>query len=116
MRPAKGVHTHYWVARRDEIIGALNLSVVEDGYWLTGLFVDPAERGQGIAGVLIRSSITDANRPVWLFCNPTLAAFYKAYGFYMNPDLPEPLKDRLKRYQQNKSLIALAYRPESGHP
>jgi hypothetical protein len=42
-----------WVARRDEIIGALCLRPVSGGHWLTGLFVDPACREQGIAAIRI---------------------------------------------------------------
>ncbi len=31
-----------WVARQPDIIGALSLSPVADGHWLTALFVAPA--------------------------------------------------------------------------
>jgi len=36
-----------WVARDREIVAGLCLTPVVGGQWLTGVFVDPAYRGQG---------------------------------------------------------------------
>ncbi|GGM23127.1 GNAT family N-acetyltransferase [Pseudomonas asuensis] len=111
MRTAKGDGVHYWVARRQEILGALNLSPVEHGYWLTGLFVAHPERGQGIAGRLLNLAVHHTQSPVWLFCHPELMPLYQASGFQADPALPESLIDKFQRYRQNKPLIALEYVP-----
>ena len=46
-----------WVARQQDIIGGLCLRSMAHGYWLTGLFVAPALRGQGVAGALVKASV-----------------------------------------------------------
>ena len=51
-----------WVARQQDIIGGLCLRSMAHGYWLTGLFVAPALRGQGVAGALVKASVGRANR------------------------------------------------------
>ena len=96
-----------WVARQQEIIGALSLMPVADGYWLTGLFVAPQWRGRTIAGQLIASALKDLNGPVWLFCHPDLVRFYEQSGFALTPDLPSVLADKLTRYQRTKALLAM---------
>ncbi|MCP2069279.1 UNVERIFIED_ORG: GNAT superfamily N-acetyltransferase [Pseudomonas reinekei] len=48
-----------WVARRDGIVAALCLRPVSGGHWLTGLFVDPQCREQGIAAGLIAAAVKD---------------------------------------------------------
>lgn len=96
-----------WVARAPGIIAGLSLSPVGDGYWLTGLFVDPQQRNKGMAGRLIEAALEQANGPTWLFCHPDLVAFYQRLGFHMAGQLPESLASRLLRYQRSKRLVAL---------
>ena len=96
-----------WVARRDGIIGALCLRQVAEGYWLTGLFVDPACRQQGIAGALIAEAVKDVEGPVWLFCHPDLRGFYERHGFTFDPALPYSMAERLSRYARSKPMIAM---------
>jgi GNAT superfamily N-acetyltransferase len=96
-----------WVARAPGIIAGLSLSPVGDGYWLTGLFVDPQQRNKGVAGRLIDAALEQANGPTWLFCHPDLAPFYQRLGFHMAGQLPESLASRLLRYQRSKRLVAL---------
>ncbi|MCQ3002352.1 GNAT family N-acetyltransferase [Pseudomonas syringae] len=96
-----------WVARQHEIIGALSLMPVADGYWLTGLFVAPQWRGRTIAGRLIASALKDLNGPVWLFCHPDLVRFYERSAFALTTDLPPMLADKLARYQKTKALVAM---------
>ena len=55
-----------WVARRDEIVAALCLRPVAGGHWLTGLFVDPACREQGLAAALIAEAVKDLELPLSL--------------------------------------------------
>lgn len=105
MRAAKGARI--WVARHTEIIGALSLTAVADGHWLTGLFVAPQWRGQAVAGRLLERVVTTQTGPVWLFCHPDLLGFYQRAGFVPCVDLPEVLADRLQRYGRTKALIAL---------
>lgn len=111
MRTARGDGVRYWVARRQGILGVLNLSPIEQGFWLTGLFVSNEERGQGIAGRLLEHAVNHAASPVWLFCHPGLVPFYQSSGFQTLASLPESLSDKLRRYQQSKPLIALEYSP-----
>nr|WP_269812357.1 GNAT family N-acetyltransferase [Pseudomonas monteilii] len=96
-----------WVARAPGIIAGLSLSPAGDGYWLTGLFVDPQQRNKGVAGRLIDAALEQANGPTWLFCHPDLAPFYQRLGFHMAGQLPESLASRLLRYQRSKRLVAL---------
>ena len=96
-----------WVARAPGIIAGLSLSPVGDGYWLTGLFVDPQQRNKGMAGRLIEAALEQANGPTWLFCHPDLVPFYPRLGFHMAGQLPESLASRLLRYQRSKRLVAL---------
>ncbi|GLO12761.1 hypothetical protein PPUJ20028_13420 [Pseudomonas putida] len=96
-----------WVARAPGIIAGLSLSRVGDGFWLTGLFVDPLHRSQGVAGQLIEAAHEQAKGPTWLFCHPDLAPFYQRLGFHMAGQLPESLASRLLRYQRSKRLVAL---------
>ncbi|MFF7061279.1 GNAT family N-acetyltransferase [Pseudomonas sp. NPDC008258] len=96
-----------WVARAPGIIAGLSLSPVGDGYWLTGLFVDPQQRSKGVAGRLIDAALEQAKGSVWLFCHPDLAPFYQRLGFHVADQLPEALAGRLLRYQRSKRLVAL---------
>ncbi|MCW3149028.1 GNAT family N-acetyltransferase [Stutzerimonas stutzeri] len=96
-----------WVARRGEIVGGLCLTPVASGHFLTGLLVAPSERNQGIGAQLVECALRDIHQPVWLFCQPRLYGFYARLGFTSATTLPEPLADRLARYQQTKTLIAL---------
>lgn len=96
-----------WVARQTQIIAGLSLTAVAQGYWLTGLFVDPALRGQGIAGQLVEQALKPVVEPVWLFCHPDLQGLYEHMGFSTAPMLPQALTDRLARYTRSKPLIAM---------
>ncbi|NVZ26157.1 GNAT family N-acetyltransferase [Pseudomonas gingeri] len=100
-----------WVARCDGIIAGLSLTAVAEGFWLTGLLVDPRWRGQGIAGQLIARARRDAEGPVWLFCHPDLRDFYTRQGFSLATALPQPLAERLARYSRSKPLVALGIEP-----
>ena len=105
-----------WVARQEEIIAGLCLRPVAHGYWLTGLFVAPALRGQGVAGELVRGAAETCEGPVWLFCDPELQGFYEHLGFSLDVDLPHALHERLVRYQRNKAMIALGTTPSCRAP
>jgi GNAT superfamily N-acetyltransferase len=96
-----------WIARAGEIVAALSLTPVADGYWLTGLFVAPGQRGQGLATDLMAHALADLEGPVWLFCDPQLQRFYQRSGFAPSSSLPLTLGERLMRYSRNKALIAL---------
>jgi GNAT superfamily N-acetyltransferase len=105
----RGSDEHAWVARRQHIVAALKLSPVAQGHWLTGLFTDPAQRAQGVASRLVKSVLEAYPGPVWLFCEPALTDFYLRLGFVRCQSLPEPLGDRLQRYQHSRRLLALVY-------
>ncbi|MFV3291907.1 GNAT family N-acetyltransferase [Pseudomonas sp. NY11955] len=96
-----------WVARAPVIIAGLSLSAVNEGFWLTGLFVDPQRRSQGVAARLVEAALAQVDGPVWLFCHPDLAPFYQRLGFDLAGQLPEALAGRLQRYQRSKRLVAL---------
>ncbi|MBA1200745.1 GNAT family N-acetyltransferase [Pseudomonas capeferrum] len=96
-----------WMARDKEIIAGLNLGPVPGGQWLTGLFVAPSRRGQGVAAHLIEAALNDVGIPTWLFCHPDLEPFYRRNGFRLADRLPAVLAERLSRYQRSKPLIAL---------
>lgn len=97
-----------WVAKQAEIVGALCLTTVADGHWLTGVFVAPSLRGQAIASRLLDQALAPLQGPVWLFCHPDLLSLYQRAGFANTADLPEPLADRFERYCRSKTLIALS--------
>jgi len=97
-----------WVAENaSEIVATLSLRPVAGGEWLTGLFVAPALRRQGVAAALLSHSLALHPEPVWLFCHPELRSFYQRLGFESCQSLPTELAQRLARYQRGKSLIAL---------
>jgi len=100
-----------WVARRDEIVAALCLRPVAGGHWLTGLFVDPACREQGLAAALIAEAVKDLELPVWLFCHPDLRGFYERRGFAFDPQMPYAMVERLSRYARSKPMIAMGLKP-----
>jgi GNAT superfamily N-acetyltransferase len=100
-----------WVARRDEIVAALCLRPVSGGHWLTGLFVDPACREQGVAAELIATAVKDLELPVWLFCHPDLRPFYEHRGFTFDPPMPFAMVERLSRYARSKPMIAMGLEP-----
>ncbi len=102
-----------WVARREEIVAALCLRLVSGGYWLTGLFVDPTCREQGIAAQLIAEAVEDVEAPVWLFCHPDLRGFYERRGFTFDPALPQAMAERLSRYARSKPMIAMELAPRA---
>ncbi|MNM93287.1 Acetyltransferase (GNAT) family protein [compost metagenome] len=106
MRAPNGAQT--WVARRQEILAALNLTPVDHGHWLTGLLVAPTERRQGLASRLIEHALARTAGPVWLFCHPDLLGFYQRQDFEPAAQLPPALAERLARYQRSKALLALA--------
>ncbi|MNM82551.1 Acetyltransferase (GNAT) family protein [compost metagenome] len=95
------------MVRQPEILAALNLSPVGGGHWLTGLLVAPAQRRQGLASRLIEHALAQTPGPVWLFCHPQLVDFYARLDFTPAAELPAPLAERLARYQQHKTLVAL---------
>ena len=100
-----------WVAEDREIVAALCLQQVAHGHWLTSLLVDTRWRGQGVARQLIATALADCTTPVWLFCHPQLSDFYLRQGFAPCPELPQPLAERLARYQRSKSLQAFICAP-----
>lgn len=101
-----------WVARRADIIAALNLTSVAGGHWLTGLFSAPSERGKGMATRLLAATLAEQREPVWLFCDASLLAFYARLGFQSCDSLPASLADRLARYRRHRALHALQWQPQ----
>ncbi|WP_166359863.1 GNAT family N-acetyltransferase [Pseudomonas akapageensis] len=100
-----------WVARHTDILAGLCLRPVSEGFWLTGLLVDPAARGQGLARGLIEHVQEQCASAIWLFCHPDLAQFYERLGFTAAANLPAQLCERLVRYQRNKAMLALEWQP-----
>jgi N-acetylglutamate synthase-like GNAT family acetyltransferase len=100
-----------WVAEDQEIIAALCLHKAAHGHWLTSLLVATTLRGQGVARQLVEAALADCTTPVWLFCHPQLSDFYQRLGFIPCADLPQPLAERLARYQRSKSLLAFSRAP-----
>ena len=100
-----------WVARQEEIVAGLCLRPIAHGHRLTGLFVAPGLRGQGIAGALVSQAVAACDGPVWLFCDPQLQGFYEKLGFSLDVELPHALHERLVRYQRNKAMIAMGLTP-----
>jgi GNAT superfamily N-acetyltransferase len=86
---------------------------VAGGHWLTGLFVDPRCREQGIAATLIAHAIKHLEEPVWLFCHPDLRGFYERRGFTFDPPLPYAMAERLSRYARSKPMIAMGLEPRA---
>ncbi|AZF65685.1 MULTISPECIES: GNAT family N-acetyltransferase [Pseudomonas] len=96
-----------WVARDSEIVAGLCLSPVLGGQWLTGVFVDPAYRGNGLAARLILQAVAEVEGTVWLLCHPDLEGLYRRMGFTQDTVLPQSLSERLVRYKRNKPMIAM---------
>ncbi len=97
-----------WVAEHaGDIVAALSMRAVTGGQWLTGLFVAPALRRQGVAAALLDHVLAEHPEAVWLFCHPDLQGFYQWRGFAPGQPLPAELAERLARYQRSKSLVSL---------
>mgnify|MGYP000220792822 CR=1 FL=1 len=100
----------FWVARTGEVVGGLCLTPMAEGHWLTGLFVAPSMRGRGVGAGLVKAAVAHVQGCVWLFCEPDLVAgFYRRLGFVETEDLPRTLADRLARYRQTRTLVALVF-------
>ncbi|WP_124405090.1 GNAT family N-acetyltransferase [Pseudomonas sp. R3-18-08] len=99
-----------WVARDTQIVAGLCLTPVVGGQWLTGVFVDPAYRGQGLAARLIQQAVAGVDGTVWLLCHPDLETLYQRMGFSQDTVLPQSLSERLVRYKRNKPMIAMGLR------
>ncbi|WP_025126867.1 GNAT family N-acetyltransferase [Pseudomonas sp. PH1b] len=102
-----GAEGQLWVARNPQIIAGMSLTPVAQGHWLTGLFVAPTCRGQGLATQLVAQARNQVEGPVWLFCHPDLKDLYQAMGFFCDPVLPPALVERLARYRRSKPLLAM---------
>ena len=100
-----------WVARDSEIVAGLCLSPVVGGQWLTGVFVAPAYRGQGLAARLILQAVAEVEGSLWLLCHPDLENLYQRMGFSQDTVLPQSLSERLVRYKRNKPMIAMGLEP-----
>ena len=101
-------HSQAWVLMANEQwLAVLNLAPCSAGAFLGGVFVPPTLRGKGFSRELISRVQTQAEQPLWLFCAPELSALYQRCGFLPCQDLPADLQERLTRYQQHKSLIAM---------
>ncbi len=101
-----------WVARNDgEIVAGLCLTTVVGGQWLTGVFVDPMYRGQGLAAQLVLQAATSTGGTLWLLCHPDLEGLYQRMGFTQDSVLPQSLNERLVRYKRNKPMIAMGLEP-----
>ena len=100
-----------WVTEDRQIVAALCLHQVAHGHWLTSLLVDSARREQSVASQLAEAALADCTTPVWLFCHPQLSDFYLRLGFVPCTDLPQPLAERLARYQRSKNLLAFSCSP-----
>ncbi|OOV94883.1 MULTISPECIES: GNAT family N-acetyltransferase [Pseudomonas] len=96
-----------WVVRDGEIVAGLCLSPVVGGQWLTGVFVAPTHRGQGLAARLIGEAVASIEGTVWLLCHPDLERLYQGMGFSQDTVLPQSLSERLVRYKRNKPMIAM---------
>ena len=96
-----------WVAREGEIVAGLCLTPVVGGQWLTGVFVDPAYRGQRLAARVIEAAVANVEGTVWLLCHPDLERLYQSMGFTQDTRLPQSLSERLVRYKRNKPMIAM---------
>ena len=96
-----------WVVRDGEIVAGLCLSPVVGGQWLTGVFVAPTYRGQGLAARLVEEAVAGIEGTVWLLCHPDLERLYQRMGFSQDTVLPQSLSERLVRYKRNKPMIAM---------
>lgn len=97
-----------WIARQQQTeVAALCLTAVQDGHWLTGLFVAPQWRSKGVARRLIDAALEPLDGSVWLFCHPELVGFYQPLGFADAQRLPVALGERFMRYSRSKPLVAL---------
>ena len=102
-----------WVLRdaQREIVAALNLTPMANGQWLTGLYVAPHCRQAGLGSDLLHAVRRKVAGSIWLFCEPQLEPFYERRGWAVTADLPQPLEQRLTRYQQSKRLSAMVNGP-----
>ncbi|MFE8071099.1 GNAT family N-acetyltransferase [Marinobacteraceae bacterium S3BR75-40.1] len=98
-----------WLLKERETVGAVRLKPVENGHWLTGLFIHPEHRGKGLARELLQTVLLHHGGPVWLFCEPGLNALYERVGFAPAASLPAALAQRLEGYRRHQTLVALAY-------
>lgn len=111
-----GKNDKLYVAQIDgqKIVGAFWLDVQPTYCWVRNLFVEPNSRHHGIGTKLIQYVLNEATQiPYFCFNTPSLIPFYQSLGFEsLSPDeLPETLRTRLLRYQENgKHLIAMRFK------
>ena len=104
-----------WVAREranNVIIAVARLAPIKGFQLLTGVYVAPNYRHQGIASQLINKLIVP-NQGCYSFVLTHLADFYINLGFEMvtNQQLPCELAQRFNAYQhQGRDIIAMIYR------
>ena len=104
-----------WVVRDGEIVAGLCLSPVVGGQWLTGVFVAPTHRGQGLAARLIGEAVAGIEGTVWLLCHPDLGTVVSEDRVQPGHGLPQSLSERLVRYKRNKPMIAMGLNAQDKH-
>lgn len=68
---------------RGRFLGCGQLKLHKDGSEeLASLYVEPTDRGRGIAAKLIGALLARARKDIWLTCRTALVPFYNRYGFY----------------------------------
>lgn len=77
---------------------------------LANIGVLPERRNSGIATQLIQALLKEAgNHPVWLATQ--IPDFFKKFGFVIDDNAPQPLKDKISRHCHNTAVTMQLKRP-----
>lgn len=93
----------FWLARSSsgERVGCVQLKPHGDGTLeLASLAVTEPFRGQGVARILIESTLARAPRPLYLTCRSALGPFYQKFGFRILA------KNEMSPYFRRLSMLA----------
>lgn len=101
--------------RGGHVVGCVRL-VEEHGLQiLRGLFIDEAERGQGLGGEMLDVLCDAMARVCWLICGAHLVGFYAVAGFrvVLPEDAPTLLAERAAGYAMRHGEQAIMRRVEN---
>ncbi|WP_299003520.1 GNAT family N-acetyltransferase [uncultured Shewanella sp.] len=94
-----------------QIVASVRFRPIGEILLLTGLLVDPAFQGMGLAKLIVNKTCSQLEeKPIYLFTEAPLVSFYQCNGFVQIQQGPNDIMQLLLKYQkQGKPLLLMQY-------